>query len=73
MPPSFLPEDSLAKLHVGEVLGKGAFAVVYAADYEGRKVALKVLHPEYSNKDNTQLKLFFREAECLSSPICDHR
>ncbi|QSQ18409.1 serine/threonine protein kinase [Myxococcus landrumensis] len=61
------PGTQVSRYIVREKLGAGAMGVVYAADDPelGRRVALKMLHPEGSHKSKLQQRLL-REAQALA-------
>ncbi|GLC44780.1 hypothetical protein PLESTB_001215500 [Pleodorina starrii] len=61
---------SLETLKLGKALGKGGFAVVRSgtlrtADGAAFPVAVKVLHPEYSDESSQELRLFKDEAALM--------
>ncbi len=47
---------------VGDIIGRGAMGEVYAAEGDGQRVALKVLHPHLFG-EKQHVERFFREAE----------
>ncbi|KAG2494823.1 hypothetical protein HYH03_007065 [Edaphochlamys debaryana] len=68
VPSGAVPAPDLEKrLRVGKLLGSGAFAVVHAAVYDGKQVALKVLLPHHrpSTRDDCPVRMFLREGELL--------
>lgn len=58
----------LSRYEVGELLGEGGVARVFAATdrTDGRRLALKVMRPELS-KDSTQVERFVKEARLLQA------
>jgi hypothetical protein len=52
----------IREIAIGHVLGSGVFGVVYAANWQGRSVAAKVLHRHQLN--HLQLRLTNRAAAC---------
>jgi len=61
-------KKDLSMYDIISVLGKGASGLVYEAEHKqlGRKVAVKVLHPEFFDND-FQLQNFRSEAQIISS------
>ncbi len=52
-------------LRIGAKLGRGGFAVCLRATCGGKAVALKVLHPEFTNEDSPEVQLFLEEARLM--------
>ena len=52
-------------LRIGAKLGRGGFAVCLRATCGGKTVALKVLHPEFSDGDSPEAQLFLEESRLM--------
>lgn len=68
MTPDLLIGTEVAGHRIEELIGRGGSATVYLAEHLrlGRKVALKLLHPELS-KDETFRERFIREAQAAAT------
>ena len=68
--------QTIGNYHIQEVLGRGGMGTVFSGEhvYIGKKVAVKILHPQFAKYDDA-LKRFLREARAASSinhpNICD--
>jgi serine/threonine protein kinase len=64
------PDELANRLQVHERLGGGASARVYRATYEGKMVAMKVMHPQSATK-MASVQQFLKEAYQLRR--CNNR
>ncbi len=59
---------TIGNYHLDQILGRGGMGTVYSAEhvYIGKKVAVKVLHPQFAKYEDA-VKRFLREARAASS------
>ncbi|MBL4635946.1 MAG: serine/threonine protein kinase [Kofleriaceae bacterium] len=59
---------TIGNYHLQEILGRGGMGTVYSGEhvYIGKKVAVKVLHPQFAKYEDA-VKRFLREARAASS------
>jgi serine/threonine protein kinase len=61
-----LTGDIQDRLKIGKQIGRGAYAFVYKATFDGEVVAVKVLLPGYMEENGPGMQMFIREGQYMS-------